>query len=107
MRFSGVTLAVLVTMLATGSCGMTEVPVPIALRVHISPTGECTVIKVSMPCEGLGAYVKELNAQPGCDIHLEVDRQSQYQFVVVALSSLQKAGFKNVGFTNDGKEPQK
>ena len=83
---------------ATASCGMTEVPVPIALSVHISRTGECTVTKVTMPCDGLGAYIKGLNAQPSCDIHVEVDRESQYQFVVAALSSLRKAGFNTVGF---------
>ena len=98
MRFRKATFAVLVMTLATVSCGMTEIPVPIGLTVQISRTGECTVTKVTMPCEGLGAYVKRLNAQAGCDIHLEVDRQSQYQFVMVALSSLQKAGFNRVGF---------
>ena len=91
-------LSFLMMTLATASRGMTEVPVPIALSVHISPAGECTVTKLTMPCEGLGAYVKGLNAQPSCDIHLEVDRQSQYQFVMVALRSLQKAGFNRVGF---------
>src|SRR5258708_14757689 len=30
-------------------CGMTEMPAPIALTVHISRTGECTVTKVTMP----------------------------------------------------------
>ncbi len=79
----------------------TEMPVPIALTVHISRTGECAVTKVTMPCGGVGAYVKTLNAQPGCDIHIEVNRESQYQFVASALGSLKKAGFWNVGFENN------
>ena len=58
--------------------------------------------KVTMPCDGVGAYVKSLSAQPGCDIHLEVDRESEYQFVAPALASLKKAGFWNVGFAKQG-----
>jgi biopolymer transport protein ExbD len=94
---SSMVFTVLVTAFAT-ACGMTEIPVPIALTVHISRTGDCTVTKVTMPCDGVGAYVKGLNAQPVCDIHLEVDRESQYQFVASALGSLKKAGFERVGF---------
>lgn len=101
MRIRERILAVLVMALATTSCGLTEVPVPIALRVRISRTGECAVAKETMPCDGVGTYVKGLNAQPSCYIHVEADHESQYQFVVAALSSLQKAGFKNVGFVHD------
>jgi biopolymer transport protein ExbD len=54
-----------------------------------------------MPCDGLGAYVKDLNAQPGCDIHIDADRESQYQYVAAALGSLKKAGFWNVAFTSN------
>ena len=100
MRCRKLGLAVLVTAFASASCGLTEVPVPIALNIHISRTGECTVTQVTMSCNGLGEYVKGLHAQPSCDIHIEVDRESQYEFVMSALSSLQKAGFKRVGFEN-------
>jgi biopolymer transport protein ExbD len=86
--------------LAIASCDLTEVPVPIALSIRISSTGECTVTKVTMPCEGVGAFVKGLNAQPGCDIHIQVDRESQYEYVTTALRSLQKAGFKKIGFAD-------
>lgn len=96
-HFCKLILAILIATLET-ACGLTEVPVPIALSVHISRTGECTVTKVTMPCDGVGAYVKRLNAQPGCDIRVKVDRESQYQFVMVALNSLRKAGFERVGF---------
>lgn len=102
MLFRRILLAVLVTTLVA-ACGMTEMPVPIALTVHISRRGECAVTKVTMPCDGVGAYVKALNAQPGCDIHIEVNRESQYQFVASALGSLKKAGFWNVGFENNNK----
>jgi hypothetical protein len=77
--------------------------VPIALTVHISRRGECAVTKVTMPCDGVGAYVKALNAQPRCDIHIEVTRESQYQIVASALGSLKKARFWNVGFENNNK----
>lgn len=103
MRFRNAVFAVLTTALVTVSCGLTEVPVPIALTVRISPTGVCTVAKVTMPCDGVGAYVKALNAQPSCDIHIEVDRESRYEFVTTALSSLQKAGFKSVGFIDNNR----
>ena len=94
--FCKLVLAMLMATLET-ACGTTEVPVPIALTVHISRTGECTVTKMTMPCDGVGAYVRGLHAQPGCDIHLDVDRESQYQSVMVALKSLRKAGFERVG----------
>ena len=42
-----------------------------------------------------------LNAQPGCDSHIDVNRESQYRFVASALGSLKKAGFWNVGFENN------
>jgi biopolymer transport protein ExbD len=100
MQFRKVILAFLVVSLAT-ACDLTEVP--IALTVHISSAGECTVTKVTMACDGVGTYVKGLNAQPSCDIHVEVDRESQYQFVASALGSLKKAGFWNVGFANSNK----
>jgi len=37
------------------ACGMTEMRVPIALTVHNSRTGECTVTKVTMPAPCLPA----------------------------------------------------
>jgi biopolymer transport protein ExbD len=102
MRSGIVALAILAEAASLASCGSAAVPAPMDLRVHISEAGKCSVPgHEEVPCGGLGGYVKALNAQSSCDILIVVDRESQYAFVEAALSSLQKAGFKRVGFVND------
>ena len=83
------------------SC-LKQAPVPMNLRVHISVTGACSVKgHDEVPCESLGALLKEMNAQSWCEIHIEVDKESQYRFLEAALASLRKEGFENVGFLNE------
>jgi biopolymer transport protein ExbD len=101
-------ILVLTIAITSASCGVTMVPVPIGLRVHISGAGECRVVGYEpVPCDGLGAYIKGLYAPPSCDIQVDVDRESQYEVVTTALSSMQKAGFKKIGFLeNNHKSPR-
>jgi biopolymer transport protein ExbD len=70
------------------------------LTIRISSDGICHFLDTTKPCSELGQYLLSKHLARDGHIHIVVDRTSQYALVAATLKSLDRAGFKKVGFVN-------
>ena len=71
-----------------------------ALTIRIAADGICHFLDTSTPCNNLGRYLLSKHLAQNGHVHVLVDRASKYQLVKATLKSLDRAGFKKVGFVN-------
>jgi biopolymer transport protein ExbD len=71
-----------------------------ALTIRISADGVCHFLDISTPCNDLGSYLLSKHLAQNGHVHILVDRTSKYELIKSTLESLDRAGFKKVGFVN-------
>ena len=70
------------------------------LIIRVSADGVCHFLRASTACNELGSYLLSRHLAQNGDIEILVDRASKYELIVSTLESLERAGFKKVGFLN-------
>lgn len=71
-----------------------------ALTVRISADGVCHFLDTATACSELARYLLSKHLAQNGHIHITVDRAAKIDVVEATLKSLDRAGFKKVGFVN-------
>ena len=90
-------LAALVTLGSSSLPAQTET----AVQIRISARETCLIGNLDVPCNDVGAKLRELGTPLDAHIHLTGDTHASYEATSAAIDSLRRAGFKlKMGWIN-------
>ena len=96
LRAYALLFAILVMMGSNYLPALTDAAVDIHVALQF-----CLTLSVSVPCSDVGAKLRELGTPLDAHLHLSVDKDSRYEDVVAAITSIRDAGFNfKVGYVN-------
>jgi biopolymer transport protein ExbD len=85
--------------------GTVQAEEPITIRLS-SAQKSCVVADIGVDCGGLGEQLHVMQVPVDADIHLSVDADVRYEMTSSALESLNRAGYRKVGFMTESALPE-